>query len=210
MLVAYLDSLHPKRRAGTSCRSATARSTVMVEGDRHVEMGEHSAACRGSAAESAERTGLRADADASQGAAPHPVGLSASSAPRGRGRVARQRASPAVTQRRRNPNLRIRRYSKIEASGAEMERSPPSSRTEACTWAMLPCGSPRALIFGLGMADVFFSYKREDRTRIEPLVLLIESEGLTVWWDPSLVAGRALRSSDHREIERLLRHRRGR
>jgi formylglycine-generating enzyme required for sulfatase activity len=39
------------------------------------------------------------------------------------------------------------------------------------------------------MADIFFSYKREDRAKIEPLVELLERQGLTVWWDPDLVAG---------------------
>ena len=39
------------------------------------------------------------------------------------------------------------------------------------------------------MADVFVSYKREDRADIEPLVRLLEDEGLDVWWDPDLIAG---------------------
>ena len=39
------------------------------------------------------------------------------------------------------------------------------------------------------MADVFFSYKREDRVSVERLVRLLEREGLIVWWDPTLVAG---------------------
>jgi TIR domain len=39
------------------------------------------------------------------------------------------------------------------------------------------------------MADVFLTYKREDRAKIEPLVQLLQREGLTVWWDPALVAG---------------------
>src|SRR5689334_17393926 len=39
------------------------------------------------------------------------------------------------------------------------------------------------------MADVFISYKHEDRPRIEPLVRLLEDEGLDVWWDPDLIAG---------------------
>ena len=36
------------------------------------------------------------------------------------------------------------------------------------------------------MADIFFSYKREDRGRVEPIVRLLEREGLKVWWDPDL------------------------
>jgi formylglycine-generating enzyme required for sulfatase activity len=54
---------------------------------------------------------------------------------------------------------------------------------------------------GLPMADIFFSYKREDRTSIEPLVGLLEREGLTVWWDPDLVAGERFDEVINREIE---------
>lgn len=50
------------------------------------------------------------------------------------------------------------------------------------------------------MADVFFSYKREDRARVERIVRLLESEGLTVWWDPSLVAGERFEWVISREI----------
>ena len=39
------------------------------------------------------------------------------------------------------------------------------------------------------MSDVFVSYAREDRDRVEPLVRLLESFGLTVWWDRELNAG---------------------
>lgn len=53
---------------------------------------------------------------------------------------------------------------------------------------------------GLGMADIFFSYKREDRARIEPLVELLEGRGLTVWWDPDLVAGESFYDVIKREI----------
>ena len=54
---------------------------------------------------------------------------------------------------------------------------------------MLSRTPERVQQLGLGMADIFFSYKREDRARIEPLVELLEEQGLTVWWDPDLVAG---------------------
>ena len=50
------------------------------------------------------------------------------------------------------------------------------------------------------MTDIFFSYKREDRARIEPLVELLEGEGLTVWWDPELVAGERFDEVIGREI----------
>lgn len=42
---------------------------------------------------------------------------------------------------------------------------------------------------GLRMADVFISYKREDRARVAPLAQALEASGYTVWWDLELVAG---------------------
>jgi len=39
------------------------------------------------------------------------------------------------------------------------------------------------------MADVFVSYKAEDRRRIEPLVRALESDGLSVWWDAHIGGG---------------------
>ena len=39
------------------------------------------------------------------------------------------------------------------------------------------------------MADVFISYKREDRARIAPLARALEARGYTVWWDLELIAG---------------------
>ncbi len=39
------------------------------------------------------------------------------------------------------------------------------------------------------MADVFISYKREDRPRILPLAQALERDGYTVWWDLDLVTG---------------------
>ncbi len=39
------------------------------------------------------------------------------------------------------------------------------------------------------MADVFISYKREDRSRARRLADAIEAHGWTVWWDPALRAG---------------------
>ena len=66
---------------------------------------------------------------------------------------------------------------------------------------MLPVRSGDVEQVGLGMADIFFSYKREDRARIEPLVRLLERQGLTVWWDPDLVAGERFDEVIKREIE---------
>ena len=39
------------------------------------------------------------------------------------------------------------------------------------------------------MADVFISYKREDRTRVEPLVQALKSKRFDVWWDADLLPG---------------------
>lgn len=39
------------------------------------------------------------------------------------------------------------------------------------------------------MADVFISYKREERERVLPIARAIESIGYTCWWDLDLVAG---------------------
>lgn len=39
------------------------------------------------------------------------------------------------------------------------------------------------------MADVFVSYKGEDRARVAPLVATLEATGLSVWWDARIGAG---------------------
>ncbi len=39
------------------------------------------------------------------------------------------------------------------------------------------------------MSDIFISYAREDRGRVEPLVRLLEDQGYSVWWDRELVPG---------------------
>jgi serine/threonine-protein kinase len=44
-------------------------------------------------------------------------------------------------------------------------------------------------------ADVFVSYKAEDRHRVEPLVAALESEGLAVWWDARVTGGDAWRET---------------
>lgn len=43
------------------------------------------------------------------------------------------------------------------------------------------------------MADVFISYAREDEPRIGVLVRALESQGLSVWWDRQIPAGRTWR-----------------
>jgi TolB-like protein/tetratricopeptide (TPR) repeat protein len=39
------------------------------------------------------------------------------------------------------------------------------------------------------MADVFISYCRRDKARVQPLVAAIEDMGWSVWWDPAIVPG---------------------
>ena len=48
---------------------------------------------------------------------------------------------------------------------------------------------------GAAMADIFVSYKREDRDRVEPLARALEREGFSVWWDPELSIGQSYASS---------------
>ena len=38
-------------------------------------------------------------------------------------------------------------------------------------------------------ADIFISYKAEDRSRLQPLVAALEAEGFTVWWDAHIGGG---------------------
>lgn len=45
------------------------------------------------------------------------------------------------------------------------------------------------------MADVFVSYKAEDRARVRPLVEALEADGLTVWWDAHIGGGDAWRET---------------
>jgi adenylate cyclase len=39
------------------------------------------------------------------------------------------------------------------------------------------------------VADVFVSYARSDKARVEPLVAAIEAQGWSVWWDPAITPG---------------------
>ncbi len=50
------------------------------------------------------------------------------------------------------------------------------------------------------MANVFVSYARDDRARIQPLVSALEAEGLSVWWDPALIPGRRFRQMIAHEL----------
>ena len=50
------------------------------------------------------------------------------------------------------------------------------------------------------MADVFVSYKAEDRRRVKPLVDALESEGFSVWWDAQIGGGSAWRQTIESEL----------
>jgi len=39
------------------------------------------------------------------------------------------------------------------------------------------------------LAQVFISYKSEDRARLKPLVAALEAEGFSVWWDQHIGGG---------------------
>lgn len=53
----------------------------------------------------------------------------------------------------------------------------------------------------MGMADVFISYKREDRHAAENLAKAIEAKGYTTWWDNSLIAGDQFNIAIDRELK---------
>ncbi|HVI06479.1 MAG TPA: toll/interleukin-1 receptor domain-containing protein [Sphingomicrobium sp.] len=44
---------------------------------------------------------------------------------------------------------------------------------------------------GAALADVFVSYKAEDRRRVKPLADALEIDGLSVWWDAQIGGGAA-------------------
>lgn len=50
------------------------------------------------------------------------------------------------------------------------------------------------------MADVFVSYKTEDRRRVKPLVDALVGEGFTVWWDTQIGSGAAWRHAIETEL----------
>lgn len=51
------------------------------------------------------------------------------------------------------------------------------------------------------MADVFISYKAEDRARVAPLVAALEGGGLSVWWDADIAGGDHWRETIERELD---------
>jgi serine/threonine-protein kinase len=50
------------------------------------------------------------------------------------------------------------------------------------------------------MADIFISYKAEDRRRVQPLVSALEADGLSVWWDAQIGGAAAWRETIEAEL----------
>ena len=50
-------------------------------------------------------------------------------------------------------------------------------------------------------ADVFISYKAEDRRRIQPLVQALQADGYSVWWDQHIGTGDAWRQTIERQLD---------
>src|SRR6187551_3509106 len=51
------------------------------------------------------------------------------------------------------------------------------------------------------MADVFISYKAEDRKRIQPLVQALQADGYSVWWDEHIGTGDEWRQTIERQLD---------
>ena len=51
------------------------------------------------------------------------------------------------------------------------------------------------------MSDVFISYSRLDRPAAEAIAKVLESQGLTVWWDRKIGAGETFDKSIERQLE---------
>ena len=50
-------------------------------------------------------------------------------------------------------------------------------------------------------ADVFISYKAEDRRRIQPLVQALQADGYSVWWDQHIGTGDEWRETIERQLD---------
>lgn len=51
------------------------------------------------------------------------------------------------------------------------------------------------------MADVFISYKREDRDRVQMIARTLQEEGFSVWWDPEISLGASYAAAIRAELE---------
>ena len=50
------------------------------------------------------------------------------------------------------------------------------------------------------MADIFISYARSDREKIERLAAALEAEGYSVWWDRFIQSGSEFSADIEREL----------
>jgi len=55
------------------------------------------------------------------------------------------------------------------------------------------------------MADIFISYSKSSRSQTEQLAKELQAQGLTVWWDTSLVPGDSFRNVILSELEQSRR-----
>ena len=51
------------------------------------------------------------------------------------------------------------------------------------------------------MSDVFLSYKAEDRPRLRQLVVALEADGLSLWWDAQIEGGATWRQSIQEQLD---------
>ena len=56
------------------------------------------------------------------------------------------------------------------------------------------------------MSDIFISYAREDRPRVEHLAAAFEQRGWAVWWDPDIRRRGLWPHDPHGAARRPLRH----
>lgn len=79
----------------------------------------------------------------------------------------------------------------MQAFDGSPSQKAPKARTTTTPDADDPPGDRRTVDASAQRVppDVFVSYKREDRSQVEKIVRRLEAEGLTMWWDPEIMAG---------------------
>jgi tetratricopeptide (TPR) repeat protein/TolB-like protein len=73
-------------------------------------------------------------------------------------------------------------------------QAPPIRAARACY------DDPGQRDSGIGVADIFLSYKREDRARADLIVAALRKSGRTVWWDEGLTPRQAWDATIEQEI----------
>ncbi len=59
----------------------------------------------------------------------------------------------------------------------------------------------KSLLRGSSLADIFISYARADREKVEQLASALEGEGYSVWWDRHIESGAEFSADIERELE---------